>query len=152
MISGATGREAMHFFVFLLVVAMLFVSKSISLIFKESMSPRRRPVANANNTRFFIEGYCSVALNNFLISASFNDLTGLSSSFNSLVIRFPVKYLFPLHQLINVFRFLMSLLSVGRLTSVPLCNINLSMTCCVICFELHLPTRRSKFRSDNAIS
>ena len=41
---------------------------------------------------------------------------------------FPFKYLFSLHQLTNVFKFLMSLLRVGCLTSLPLWRMNLSMT------------------------
>jgi len=42
--STETGRDPILFLVFLLVVAMPFFSKSISLIFNESISPRLRPV------------------------------------------------------------------------------------------------------------
>ena len=48
--SADIGRELIHFLLFLLLVQIQFFSKSISLIFKDSISPRLKPVPSANNS------------------------------------------------------------------------------------------------------
>lgn len=85
MTGSGTGRDAMLFRVFLLFVVMLLLEKSISMIFRESMSPRLSPVPSPNKILIFRIGYNLNAETSLLISSSFRDLIGRSSSFSCLI-------------------------------------------------------------------
>jgi len=152
MIGTGTGLEPILFLVFLLLVVIELFSKSISETIIESISPNLSPVPKANRILIF-NVLCFLAAEIiFLIWVLLKDLTGLSSSFNSLNPISPFTYLFFLHQRTNALRFLISLLSVERITSLPLSSMYLSITFWVICLELHFPIIRSKWRNVRAAS